>query len=188
MSKVNKLMIVSHPDDETVFGGIELLTNRGEYRVVCLDYYSDKVRKEEFYYACKLLGVKEENIQMYNAVKIKNGYDKKSLDNVLTNELYTETPWERVVTHNSHGEYGHKRHIAVHNAVKDLVKGFDNKKVLYEFWNTRLGYNTISYLGFDDIDSYVDEVSEIIDSAYQSQKKRLVYIDHSYNCLKPVEW
>ena len=35
---VNKLMIVAHPDDETLFGGGELIKHRGEYKVVALDY------------------------------------------------------------------------------------------------------------------------------------------------------
>ena len=34
----NKLMIVAHPDDETLFGGGELLKHKGEYKVICLDY------------------------------------------------------------------------------------------------------------------------------------------------------
>ena len=29
--QVNKLMIVAHPDDETLFGGGELLRYKGEY-------------------------------------------------------------------------------------------------------------------------------------------------------------
>ena len=35
---LNKLMIVAHPDDETLFGGGELIKHKGEYKVVCLDY------------------------------------------------------------------------------------------------------------------------------------------------------
>ena len=47
-------MVVAHPDDETLFGGGELLKHKGEYKVVCLDYGNHLVRHKEFICACLL--------------------------------------------------------------------------------------------------------------------------------------
>ena len=55
--QVNKLMIVAHPDDETLFGGGELLRYKGEYKVVVLDYGNHLVRHKEFICAMEVLGV-----------------------------------------------------------------------------------------------------------------------------------
>jgi LmbE family N-acetylglucosaminyl deacetylase len=48
MKKVNKLMIVAHPDDELVFGGAELIKYGEQYKVVCISYKNDKIRSKEF--------------------------------------------------------------------------------------------------------------------------------------------
>lgn len=41
-----KLMIVAHPDDETIWGGSHLL--KGHYIVVCLTNGDNPIRKKEF--------------------------------------------------------------------------------------------------------------------------------------------
>ena len=48
MSKIDKIMIVSHPDDEALFGGAELLSHPNEYKVVVLDEYHNDIRRREF--------------------------------------------------------------------------------------------------------------------------------------------
>ena len=45
--KIDKLMIVAHPDDEALFGGAELLTHSDEYKVVVVDECHNEVRKKE---------------------------------------------------------------------------------------------------------------------------------------------
>ena len=37
VNKIDKIMIVAHPDDEALFGGAELLTHPDEYKVVVID-------------------------------------------------------------------------------------------------------------------------------------------------------
>ena len=48
MNKIDKIMIVSHPDDEALFGGAELLRHPDEYKVVVLDEYHNDIRRREF--------------------------------------------------------------------------------------------------------------------------------------------
>ena len=45
---VDKLLIVAHPDDEVLWGGINLLLQPGWF-VVCASHLSDPVRSLEFY-------------------------------------------------------------------------------------------------------------------------------------------
>ena len=42
LSQAKKLMIVAHPDDETLWGGAHLL--EGDYLIVCLPHAGDAVR------------------------------------------------------------------------------------------------------------------------------------------------
>jgi LmbE family N-acetylglucosaminyl deacetylase len=44
-NKTNKLMIVSHPDDEVIFGGSALLEEEG-WRVVCLTNGNNPLRRK----------------------------------------------------------------------------------------------------------------------------------------------
>ena len=48
MNKIDKIMIVAHPDDEALFGGAELLSHSDEYKVVVLDEYHNDIRRREF--------------------------------------------------------------------------------------------------------------------------------------------
>ena len=56
---IDKIMIVSHPDDEALFGGAELLTHPDEYKVVVLDEYHNDIRRREFLEAMRLIGINE---------------------------------------------------------------------------------------------------------------------------------
>ena len=56
---IDKIMIVSHPDDEALFGGAELLTHPTEYKVVVVDEYHSEVRREEFIASMKFIGIEE---------------------------------------------------------------------------------------------------------------------------------
>lgn len=117
-STTTNLMLVSHPDDETLFGGLELLTNKGKYEVICMDYAHDEVRKAEFKSAMEMLGV--EHYQIHSGLTSSDGkYDQSKLMTVL-NTLLSFRDWDKVVTHNASGEYGHYRHVALHEAVKSF--------------------------------------------------------------------
>mgnify|MGYP003651971214 CR=1 FL=1 len=44
---IDKLMITAHPDDETLFGGAELLTYSDEYKVVIVGESHNEIRRKE---------------------------------------------------------------------------------------------------------------------------------------------
>lgn len=116
---VNKLMIVAHPDDETLFGGGELLKCKGEYKVVCLDYGNHMVRHKEFICAMEMLGVEKWEHWDGEPYKSSTAYNESVLIPRLERVL-KEKEWEKVVTHNQGGEYGHYRHIGTHNLMARL--------------------------------------------------------------------
>ena len=119
MTKVNKLMVVAHPDYETLFGGGELLKHKGEYKVICLDYGNHLVRHKEFICAMEKLGVEKWEHWDGEPYKSSTAYNESILIPRLERVL-GEKNWEKVVTHNQGGEYGHYRHIGTHNVMARL--------------------------------------------------------------------
>ena len=122
MKKVNKLMIVAHPDDELVFGGAELIKYGEQYKVVCISYKNDKIRSKEFQNVMKQLNISnyemwdfKDSLQDYvNTLDENISYEHKSFTNLLTRK------WEKIVTHNPIGEYGHPKHKRLFETVKKL--------------------------------------------------------------------
>ena len=112
-------MVVAHPDDETLFGGGELLKHKGEYKVVCLDYGNHLVRHKEFICAMEKLGVTKWEHWDGEPYKSSTAYNESILIPRLERVL-GERDWEKVVTHNQGGEYGHYRHIGTHNVMARL--------------------------------------------------------------------
>ena len=113
-------MVVAHPDDETLFGGGELLKHKGEYKVVCLDYGNHMIRHKEFICAMEKLGVEKWEHWDGEPYKSSVSYNESILIPRLERVL-AEQKWEKVVTHNQGGEYGHYRHIGTHNVMVRLV-------------------------------------------------------------------
>ncbi|GAB7387087.1 hypothetical protein BSNK01_09230 [Bacillaceae bacterium] len=120
----NKLMVVAHPDDESIFGGALLLKRKG-WKVVCATNGDDERRRNEFKKAMEYVGAKHE-IWNYKD-KWKGDFDRKSLRQDIQ-RLLTGKKYDMVVTHGLQGEYGHTQHIALAEIVHRLVR-----KNLYSF-------------------------------------------------------
>ena len=121
----NKLMIVAHPDDELIFGGRALLQEKG-WKVICLTngtLFSNNVfrfnrtnyRKREFISIMNKLGYPYEIWDFEDCYFNANWDDTKLMINL--NRIF-ETQYEKVITHNSEGEYGHCQHKKVHQMVQ----------------------------------------------------------------------
>jgi LmbE family N-acetylglucosaminyl deacetylase len=131
----NSLMIVAHPDDELFWGWKEIEKKEDNWTIVCLTNGGDAQRKLKFQKVCSILGCKyiilnfpdnahnltwDLNLQM----KIKNIIYKQILQNNIFN---------KIVTHNQDGEYGHYHHKITSKIVTDIIETKYNTNNLYYF-------------------------------------------------------
>ena len=119
-----KLIVVAHPDDETLFFGALVLSDpRAEWSVVCVtDGNADgqkAVREKQFRAATRKLGVKK--VYFF---EMPDRYEARLDQAMLTTKL-TELPqgFAEVYTHGPIGEYGHPHHQDVSLAVHRFFAG-----------------------------------------------------------------
>ncbi|MGE0525612.1 MAG: PIG-L family deacetylase [Bdellovibrionales bacterium] len=117
--KNHNLLLVAHPDDETLFfGGTLQVYRRRPWKVVCVtdgnaDGHGEK-RRQEFHSACRELQVETSEVWHYPDL-----FDQRLDVESLTARLRDEAP-DEVFTHGPLGEYGHPHHqdvsLAAHRA------------------------------------------------------------------------
>ena len=135
VSAANKLMIVAHPDDETLWGGGHL--SEGGYLVLCITDGYNETRKSEFDNAVKTLN--KTNIPVilnfpdktFN--KRDNWYGIKSKIGNAVDKAVKMKDWDLIVTHNKEGEYGHIHHKMTSSIVRKEYNTTDKKSPLYLF-------------------------------------------------------
>lgn len=121
---IDKLMIVAHPDDESIFGGATLLREQG-WKVICLTNGKDKIRSKEFHEAMKMVGA---SYEIWDYPDIYTGsFDAQLVERDLR-KVISKQRFSRIVSHNLCGEYGHSQHKSLSKILHD--QGLDN---LYVF-------------------------------------------------------
>ncbi len=115
--QVKKLMIVAHPDDETLWGGSHLL--EGDYLIVCMTHGKDRVRSAELKAvaeasgnACLVLCYPDKTLGRRDDWSMVKEQMEQDISLLLESQ-----DWELVVTHNQKGEYGHIHHRMTHSMV-----------------------------------------------------------------------
>ena len=188
--KDDKLMVVAHPDDETIFGGGMLLNEDGWKVVVVTDGGGDgndsEIRKLEFIKVMNKLGIKNYEILDFKDDMNEVLYDEAEVEDKLRN-IISSKKWKKIVTHNQDGEYGHVIHKSVHNIMKKINPdnlGFfeksDNKlnKVLFKQKNQLLALyesqNTTNMPSFRDYLVY-EGVSQIEDYSIMLEIENEIY-------------
>lgn len=184
--EIKRLMIVAHPDDETIFGGGHLLQDK--YTVVCVTCGKVEYRVKEF----------EEVMSKTEDDYIMLGYtDRENLTGPISNwyseyndiynslsEIINGTDWDIIVTHNPDGEYGHIHHIKTSKIVSKIA----NKDKLYYFGHWYSDGNNGPRI---DDNIYNIKVNELLAIYYRSQGVALNYNHNMFpyeNWIQANEW
>ncbi len=119
------LVIVAHPDDETIWmGGTILQKKEWDWKILSLCRANDKDRAPKFAKVCKLLNAKGiiANLDDEILEKLKISEIQKLIKEKIKNEKF-----DFIFTHGKNGEYGHIRHKEIHLAVKKMHKNKELK-------------------------------------------------------------
>ncbi len=119
-----KLMIVAHPDDESIFGGNTLINEPNSWMVLVATNGSNYVRRTELHSAMSSIGTAWEIWDHEDCMDTEHplgtqfhpGF-KEDLEDVLIRGNF-----ESILTHNKEGEYGHNQHQGLSRIVTEMGK------------------------------------------------------------------
>jgi LmbE family N-acetylglucosaminyl deacetylase len=166
-SKYN-LLVVAHPDDETIFFGALLLNRRKvPWHVVCVtDANADGMgakRKQQFTKACKLLKVTQSSWWSFPDVFS----ERLDVEKIMA-KLRSLPPPTEIFTHGIVGEYGHPHHqdvsFAVHNVFGKTHKVYSS------------AYNAFPDLTVQLKPSQYELKTKILSKIYSSETSRFMHI------------
>lgn len=175
LNRAKKLMIVAHPDDETIWGGAHLLES--DYLVVCITCGADKTRVKEFKkvmketddqyimlgYPDKVLGIrsswKEDEIKIYNDLQ----------------QIISLKDWDLIVTHNVNGEYGHIHHKKTNKIVTQIYNDYNITEPLYFFGK---------YYTKGNLAKLENKPKEIDEELYKKKVDNLIEVYESQSFIK----
>lgn len=181
LDRVNKLMIVAHPDDEMLWGGAHLI--KDDYLVVCVTCGGVKVRVNEF--KSVMAATNDEYIMLGYPDKTNGQRDTWDdwRDKIAADlkDIINLKDWDTIVTHNPDGEYGHQHHKMTSALVTKVT---DEKDKLYYFGH---------YHSKKNLTPYLNEMTPINDK-YIKQKKNILglyvsqyFIQTSFDHMYPYE-
>ncbi len=176
LEKAEKLMIIAHPDDETLWGGAHLLED--DYLVVCITCGGDKRRVQEFKKAMKISG--DQYLMLGYPDKVFGVRSKWTEEEKRLKEdlkiIMQAKKWKLIVTHNFDGEYGHEQHIKANKFVMEVYNSCGLKSDLYLFGK----YYTKGKI------KKAQKYLEKIDKKYIEEKYRMINIYKSQDFIKTM--
>ncbi len=120
--KKKALVVVAHPDDETIWmGGTILSLKNIDWTIFSLCRGNDPDRAPKFKKVCEYYNARGliSDLEDEGIMNVKESLPeiRKRITDNFAGEKFTY-----IFTHGYNGEYGHERHLGTHLAVKDLVK------------------------------------------------------------------
>jgi LmbE family N-acetylglucosaminyl deacetylase len=113
------LMIVAHPDDETIWAGALIAREKNwNWTIAALCRASDTDREPKFRRVCEMYKAKPIIFDLEDT--LLGEIDNKEVQKLLL--PLTKKNYDLIYTHGENGEYGHIRHKDCHKAVIALVK------------------------------------------------------------------
>ena len=112
------LAVVAHPDDETIWlGGTILLNPKVRWTIFCLSRKSDQDRRPKFERVCARYGAEAIISDLDDCGRLSLKRSIPVIKRLLTLKLKNRR-FAYCFTHGENGEYGHLRHIGIHQALK----------------------------------------------------------------------
>lgn len=193
--KYDSLMIVAHPDDETIWGSNHL--QNGNYLVVCITNGDNDIRSKEFYEVMKQTG--SHGIMLKYPDKTDGKRDNwKSSKNAITKDIQyiiKQNHWQEIVTHNPDGEYGHQHHIMTNRIVTRLAKQEGYTDELYYFGKYIKKKQITNSIEKKELSNPLSDKNikdkEQLTKLYKSQKKVMHNLEHMFpyeNWISYHEW
>lgn|GEM_PF-108812 len=133
LTDYDSLMVVAHPDDETIWGGDHLLN--GKYVVVCITNGNNSTRRKEFAAVMKQTG----SIGLMLTYPDKTNGKRDNWDSCkeqIQKDIDTivgKKNWSVIATHNPDGEYGHIHHQMTSAITTSSAEKADLTNQLYYF-------------------------------------------------------
>lgn len=178
IDRASCLMIVAHPDDETLWGGAHL--NQDDYLVVCVTNASNKIRANEF--KKSMLISNDQFLMLDYPDKVMGRRDdwKKVYDQIEDDikKIVSLKKWKLIVTHNPDGEYGHIHHKMTSKIVTEVYSQNDKEYPLFYFGKY---YRVSQKESIDRCETqkqtYIEKKIEML-NCYTSQKHTVKKFSH----------
>jgi LmbE family N-acetylglucosaminyl deacetylase len=127
------LVIIAHPDDETIWlSGVMMLNPKIDWTVLCLSRSLDADRGPKFKLVAEKLNFKFFHENLDDLEKFSFLKHVQLAKNIIKQNI-GKAEFDFVITHGANGEYGHRDHKSIHEAVVDLAQRgiLKTKYVLY---------------------------------------------------------
>ena len=168
------LVVVAHPDDETIWMGCTIARNKKiAWTIFSLCRASDRDRAPKFKRVCEYYGAQSVIADLDDDGKLSLEDAKQEAKKIIL-ERIDFSEFDYIFTHGANGEYGHERHIAVHLAIDELIKARKIKPETVFYFN--YVKNKKDYLEPSN-NSIINQLSE----KELSEKKRIVAEMYGYS-------